>query len=364
MRRNDENRLRAELSDLFMLAEILDILEEHSIHEINRSELVGLLADEIFTRIGDRSYGGFLTSEQYQARLDARTGTHVGIGVTVQHHPHSIEILDVSTNSPAANSGLRVGDLITSIENRTVEGMANSERVALIRGEEGTYVNLTLDRGGETINARVRRARLQLAPPIVYSLAPDGITGIIRIRTFGDDRVRTQFNDALEYLTNSGAEQFIFDVRGNGGGSVGNVVAILRQLLPAGRIITLNYGNGTSQTHYVESDSGFDAPIVVLTDENSASASELFVAALRDNNIGTFIGTTTFGKGSVQRYFRLSNGSAIRTTVGMFYPPSGINFDGVGIIPDIEVQREGNINFNEINFEYDNQLIIALEYFR
>jgi len=210
---------------------------------------------------------------------------------------------------------------------------------------------------------QVRRARIALAPPIVSALAPDGVTGIIRIRTFADNRVREQFTAAFEYLTTAGAQQFIFDVRGNGGGSVGNVVYILRQLLPAGRIITLNYGNGSSQTHYVETDSGFDAPIVILTDASSASAAELFAAAFRDNNIGTSIGVTTFGKGSVQNYFVLSNGSAIRTTIGMFYPPSGVNFDGVGIIPDITVEREGSISLNEINFTSDNQLIFALEYF-
>ena len=329
------------------------------------------LFDEDMTKVEDGIYAGMMnglgdpytvyyTKEEYKALNEDTEGKYSGIGAVVSQNPNTkiITIVNVFDNSPAKESGLQVGDIIYKIDGEEVAGTDMDILVKTkIRGEEGTGFKMTVLRGDERKEVELELTRRSIEVQTVVGKMLDDNIGYIAVSQF-DAVTSDQFENSIEELKSQGMTKLIVDLRGNPGGLLDQVVSMLDYILPEGVVLYTEdkYGNGD----VYESDgiNELKIPMVVLVNENSASASEVFTATLRDFNWGTIVGKTTFGKGIVQNVLPLGDGTAVKITTQHYYPPSGYDLHKVGIKPDVEVDlNEGAV----IGSESDNQLSTAIE---
>ncbi len=332
------NPLRGYLTDSDSLSkyyEIQSLINRYFVEDISDSELSdGIALGAVYSL--DDKYSAYYTAEQYSAVLDNNEGLGAGIGVTVTEHPDTgnIYVINVSTGSPADIAGIKAGDSILSVDGKKVADIGFSDAVAAVQGEEGTKCKLTLLRDGKEITTEATRGRFVSTSVFSHMI---GTLGYIQITDFNTATV-AQFKDAVTAAQENGATGLIFDVRGNGGGTLDSVEKILDFLLPEGDVVSATYKNGKKEVLFTSDKNEIDLPMAVLCDDDTASASELFAAAIRDFGKGKLVGETTYGKGVMQRTFGLSDGSAVRLTIAYFNPPSGINFNGVGLEPDVSVE--------------------------
>jgi carboxyl-terminal processing protease len=231
--------------------------------------------------------------------------------------------------------------------------------VALIRGEEGTTVTITLQRDEEVLDVEVTRRQIDVET-VTYRMLEDNI-GYIQVDEF-DEVTANQFSTALDALTAQGMEALVVDIRNNPGGLLNVVVDMLDEILPEGIIVSVKDKNGVAQEYKSDAETRLNVPMAVLINGNSASASEILAGAIKDYEYGTLIGTTTFGKGIVQTIFPLEDGDAVKLTTAKYFTPNGNYIHGVGIDPDIELEYEYlNPDGTEYDVKYDNQIQKAVE---
>ena len=271
-----------------------------------------------------------------------------------------VTISKVYSGTPAEEAGLLQGDVIVSADGNDATSMEVSDLVQIIRGEEGTTVSLEIYREAtnKTFTVDVERRNVEL--PSVEGEMLDGGIGYIQIGEF-QTKTAEQFDEILSGLEQQDMKGLIVDVRSNPGGLLNSVVEILDRLLPEGTVVYTEdkYGNRQDFTSDAEC---VDYPIVVLCDENSASAAEIFSGAMQDYNYATLIGTTTYGKGIVQTIYPLSDGDALKVTTANYFTPNVNYIHGKGITPDIELEYEyGNPEGTVYEKQYDNQLQKAIE---
>lgn len=341
------------------IAEIDNKVRNNYIGKIDENYLNDSIARGILNGTGD-AYGQYYNAEEYKKLIDSNKGESVGIGVEVYKDPSGyIKIVDVYDNSPAKDSGVLVGDIIKKIEGNDVLDIGFDTAISLIAGEPNTKVNISVQREGEEKNISLTRRNITIESVVGKK---EGDVGYIRIKKF-NEKTPIQFINLVENLKVQGVKGFVFDVRNNGGGLVSSVSDILDYLLPEGDIVSAVYKDGTKDVLYRSDKEELNAPMVVLINGNTASAAELFAAALRDYNKAVLVGTTTFGKGVMQQTFTLSDGSAVRLTVAHYNPPKSGNYDGVGIKADFEVkltqEQESEVFINELN--QDLQYVKAVE---
>lgn len=289
----------------------------------------------------DDPYSVYYTPEELNELLEQTQGIYYGIGAYVgidatTNYPYISKVID---GTPAQAAGLLSGDLIYEVEGENVHGMDTDMVVAKIKGPEGTDVNITIARPDgaiyEYIEMTITRAKIN-NPTIAYEMLENGIA-YIQITGF-EDTTTDQFIEALATAKGSGMQGLIIDLRGNPGGNLSTVVEIAQQLLPEGLIVYTEDKNGYREEYTCDGKRQLDVPLVVLVDGDSASASEILAGAIKDYEIGTLVGTTTFGKGIVQRIMQLTDGSAIKLTISKYYTPDGYNIHGTGIEPDVVVE--------------------------
>lgn len=336
-----------------------------------RSMYIGEIDDELLATVilkayvygtGD-PYGEYLTAEEYAAFSQSMQGELYGIGVTVDMtDPAAYEIVLVLPDSPAERAGLKAGDFLIAADGTPFAEHTGEEVTEMIGGQLGTYVTLTVVRDGETFDMQVIREKVTTLS-VLSHLNSDGETpiGVIRILTF-DATTPEQCKTALNALSAEGVRHYVFDLRSNGGGSLDSVVATLDFLLPEGPIIHIT--DGEEEKEVISSDAAcFEADgYVVLTDENTASAAELFSCALRDYGLAQLVGTKTYGKGCMQTYLPLNDGGCLRVTFRYYDPPYSENYDGVGLTPDLIVEPdETTLNTHPLKIADadDNQLMAA-----
>ena len=337
------------------LEAIEDVIDEYYYKEedIHTDEMIEGMYAGMVASLGD-PYSVYYTAEEWEALMQDTEGIYYGIGAYVQ--------LDITTgfgkingvieNTPAQEAGLREDDIIYMIDGEIMQGYELSEIVARIKGEEGTTVHLTIYREGEEDYLEIDVVRKQIESPTVsYELFDNGV-GYIRITEF-DDVTVDQFAEALAVVKGSGASGLILDLRSNPGGSLSAVVDIARQILPEGLIVYTEDRAGKRVEYNCSGANEWKLPLVVLVNGNSASASEILAGAIKDYGIGTLVGTTTFGKGIVQRIIQLTDGTAIKLTVSAYYTPNGNNIHNIGIEPDIECEYDRDAYYDE---GIDNQL--------
>lgn len=322
----------------------------------------GLIQGYIYG-VGDR-YGEYMDAERVEEFNVDYGGESVGIGISVVYNSEHdlVEIISVVTDSPAAEAGIMPGDLIYKVGEKDAKELGYEGTINAMLGAEGTEAVFTLKREEQlTEYSLVRRVvKQENARGRMHS---DGITGIIKLEEF-DDATFPQFKALIEELTGKGAVRFVFDVRNNSGGELESILSILDTLLPEGPIIRIESKEGTEEVR--ESDAGcYTFPMAVLVNENTASAAELFAAALKDYEVATLVGKTTYGKGSMQSILPLIDGSALRITYRMYKPPFSDGYDGVGVKPDIDVDMADeykNVSIYKLTDTEDTQLVRAIEY--
>lgn len=324
--------------------------------EVDESELNDMMATGYIYGLGD-PYSAYLNEETYSSILYSNEGGTSGVGVTVVFDPEAsaIYVVRVSEESPAAQAGLQEKDRITAVDSVAVTQENYDQSVNNIRGESGTDVILTVLRDGETFDVTVTRG--DFTATSVYSRMI-GTVCLIEITDF-NTATTDQFKAALDEAVASGATGLIFDLRGNTGGLVDVTSDMLDMLLPKGEIGYAVY-NGGKRVSLAKSDAKeIDLPMAVLTDGDTASASEYFALALRDYEKAALIGEKTFGKGIMQSTMPLGDGSAVRVTVAKFYTKSGTEFHGVGLAPDREVKIDQSTSSRFLLDDSDEPVIQA-----
>lgn len=304
-------------------------------------------------------YSVYYTAEEWQSLMEETEGIYYGIGayLSLDSATGLAKISGVIAGTPAEEAGLRENDIIYKVDGENIQGLELSEIVSRVKGEEGTVVHLTIIREGETDYLEMDVTRRQIESPTVnYEMYDNGI-GYIQIREF-DDVTTDQFTEALAVIKGSDAEGLILDLRGNPGGSLPVVVDIARMILPEGMIVYTEDKYGERDEYTCDGKNELNIPLVVLVNGNSASASEILAGAIKDYGKGTLIGTTTFGKGIVQRVLPLTDGTALKLTISAYYTPKGNNIHGIGIEPDIECEFDADAYYDD---GVDNQLNRAIE---
>ena len=344
------------------LNEIDDIVSENYVNSTDPDRIADGMAMGYIAALDDK-WGAYMTADEYKETLQSMMGKNIGIGINIYQDIDTgyIYISYVMENTPAASSGLQRGDLICKVNGTDVNEMGYSEAVNSIRGKSGESVSFTVKRGESYIDFTIVR---QEYTDISVQSKMIGNIGYIKITDFNES-TPAQFISAVDLMKNQGAVGLIFDLRNNGGGTLASVEKMLDYILPEGVLVSAEYKNGVKEDLFKSDANCVDLPMAVLTNGNTASAAELFSAAVRDMNKGILIGEKTYGKGVMQQTYNLSDGSAIRITIAKFYPPSGVNFDGQGLEPNIPVTHTEDESkyFYKLEPENDSQVKAALDYF-
>jgi carboxyl-terminal processing protease len=297
----------------------------------------------LFASIGD-PYAYYRNAKEFEEYVGSLEGGNEFVGIGVLMNQDTLEILMVYPDSGAKEAGIMPHDIIIGVDGKTVETATNEELLDMVRGEVGSTVKVTVNRGGEIIEFTVTR-KVLTERSVLYDMSDEKV-GYIQITQFLKD-TPAQFKEAVDYCEEMGAVALVIDVRYNPGGLLNSVVDVIDYItpdLPTRRIASYTE-SGNEYVFYTDDGHSVDIPIAVICNSGTASAGELFTAAMRDYGEAkllktVIIGKTTYGKGVAQNSYTLYDKSGITYTIGYFNPPSDVNFDGVGVIPDVEVEEE------------------------
>ncbi len=339
------------------LDKINSVISQYYLYEdeIDTEALVEGIYAGYTASLGD-PYTTYYDEEATREFMKSISGEFGGIGATVSKKADEDEILisEVYEGSPAERAGLKEGDVLLKADGHQVSGRDLDTVVSWISGEPGTDVELRILRDGEEMDVTVTRDIIE-TQTVEYEMKEDGI-GYIRVEEF-DKVTYDQFKAALDDLEGQGMDSLIIDLRGNPGGQLTTVTDMLKLFLPEGVIVSTKDKYGNTDEITCDGDHEFKKPLAVLVDGNSASASEIFSAAIQDYGVGTIVGTQTYGKGVVQQTIDLGDGTCMKVTISEYYTPSGRSINGTGVTPDVEVEYE----YDEDEPERDNQLEKAVE---
>jgi len=348
------------------LQELETIIEKCYIDPVDTARIEDAAAEGMISALGDR-WSYYIPADEYAAFVEQNNNAYVGIGITIlaqEEGELGFEIMEVVSGGPAEEAGILVGDILVAAEGQRAAGMDTTTMRNIVRGEEGTFVSITVFRDGHEITMDVQRRTVQM---IVASgrMLTDSV-GLVTIENF-DSRCTDETIAAIEALQAQGAESLIFDVRNNPGGYAHELVDVLDYLLPEGDLFrTRDY---TGREDVDTSDKNYlDMPMVVLVNADSYSAAEFFAVALQEYGAATVVGEQTSGKGYFQQTFLLEDGSAVALSTGKYFTPKGISLEGVGITPDVEVMVDDEtyslIYYSQMPPEEDPQIQAALELLR
>ncbi len=354
------------------ITELAYYYSKYYVGDINVDDIVEGVAEGFVAYSGDK-YGQYHTAEEYKELTADYTGEFAGIGVSVTYNADylAIEVLNVLPDSPALEAGLLPNDLIIAVEGETVASLGYNEAVNRIRGAIGSAVTITVARGEnytERLDVTMIRRKVVEQTVTYKEIQTDFLIkplAYISVTSF-NNKTPEQFKIAVGDGISADAHGFIIDLRNNGGGTLSSVVEMLDYLLPEGPIVRIQYKDGR-ETVYESRATSQDIPIVLLVNGNTASAAELFTAALRDYGRGFVVGDKTYGKGTVQTIIPLVGGSALRLSTSMYAPPFSDNFEGVGITPDVSVSLADeykNTNIFNLEYENDTQLQAAVNMYK
>jgi carboxyl-terminal processing protease len=319
-----------------LLGEAIDEIRSTSVDPPSERELVrgaikGMV--EVVKKSGD-PYALFYPPGAYESLQELTTGRFSGIGVWLKEK-EGLEIVSVLPNTPALEAGIERGDVIVSIDGYAVDEMTSDEAVARIKGRSGTEVGLRIRRGEETLEFTITRAAIEL-PNLKVGRAGPGV-GYIRLFGFGRGAGK-QLRGEVRALVEGGATGIILDLRDNGGGLFAEGIEVAGTFIEDGDVVIYRQRDEDDVAYEAEGDAFEEIPLVVLVNEGTASASEIVAGALQDRDRAIIVGTTTYGKGSVQDIVPLLGSSAIKLTTAAYLTPDGRNINGRGIEPDVEVE--------------------------
>lgn len=308
-------------------------------------------------------YAAYYTEEELNSVQQSLEGSYKGIGVlmTQNYETNEIKVLRCYEGAPAENSGLMPDDILLKVNGQDTAEMSLNEVVAIIQQGEEDMISLTVAREGEKEPLTFSMEREKVEVPTVNAQMMEDEIGYIQITEF-DSVTVSQFSDALKKLEEEGMEKLIVDVRNNPGGMLTSVCEILDQMLPEGLMVYTEDKEGNRSEYSSDEEHQFTKPLAVLVNENSASASEIFAGAIQDYDLGTIVGTTTYGKGIVQTTYSLEDGSALKLTTAKYYTPGGNDIHEKGITPDVAVESDESVQTpGAAEKESDIQLEKAIE---
>lgn len=344
------------------LEELQMVIEDRYIGDLNVGVMEDVAAAAMVAATGDK-WSGYIPAGEYQDYIDRVSNSYVGVGMTILTlEEGGFQVTRVEPNGPAAEAGVEAGDVITGVDGENVVGMTATELSVLVKGPAGTYVALTFTRDGEEQTLVVERREIQTV--VAEGRMLENAVGLVTIHNF-DSRCYDETIGALEELLAQGAEKLIFDVRGNPGGYQKELVKILDYLLPEGELFRSEYYNGHVTVDKSDAKC-LEMPMAVLFNGDSYSAAEFFAAALEEYDAAVTVGQPTTGKGYFQTVIRLSDGSAVRLSVGKYTTPKGVSLaDAGGLQPQILVEVDDEtytaIAAGTLEPENDPQIQAALE---
>lgn len=342
-------------SQLLKIGRIESIISSNYTGEFDRTEMGDAMLEAMFDSLGD-PYSTYYTSDEYTTIEQQMTGTFSGIGIYMDMtDPENIVIKRVTEDGPAEEAGIEAGDILRKIDGTDVSGMEYKSLLELTTGEDGTEVEVTVERDGEEKTFTVKRGEVNLTTVSTADL--DGV-GYIYLRTFGKGSAE-EFEEAVEDLKDEGVTSLVIDLRYNGGGLLDTAVDILDYLLPEGKLGELVDAKGVISDYESDADA-IDLPFVVLVNGKSASASEFTAGNIQEMG-GTVIGTTTYGKGVAQNMSKFYDGSGYKLTVQEYFVGDGVKVNGIGITPDYVVDTDVDILTSAQSLSQDAQLQKALE---
>ncbi|MBC6937195.1 MAG: S41 family peptidase [Chloroflexi bacterium] len=337
--------------------QVYNLITTEYLEPVEPETLVNGAIQGMMNALGDQ-FSGYMNPEMYPLMNADLSGAVEGIGALVEtiEETGAIRIASVLEGSPAEAAGIQDGDIFIEVNGEDVTGLSQMELVIKVRGPAGTVVNLTMQRGDQLLEFSVTRARIEV-PNIEYKILDNNI-GYVKMRDFSAD-ARTKLDGALQALDVNQLDGLIFDLRGNPGGLLSTAIEIASAFIKDGTILIEDFGRGEERVFEASgSYIGVSVPLVLLVDEDSASASELVAGALQDRGRAKIIGETTFGKGTVQTWRELVNGGGVRLTIARWLTPNRSWIHDVGITPDIVVEWTPEVR-NDPN---DPQLKAALDY--
>ena len=348
------------MSTMAKIRQIEKTLDTYYVEDYDKELAEELMYTGLAAGVGD-PYTYYLSADSLAEQMEKNSGHFVGIGVEIYAGDDGyIVVSSVTPGGPAEAAGILAEDKITEVDGESITGKTAADVSALVKGEAGTDVTLTIFREstGEVLEKTVTRQDIQVKT-VSWRMMDDNIW-YIAITNFRENTY-SQFKEALDMLEAEGMEKLVLDLRNNTGGLVKSAHEIGEELLPEGIMVYTMDKDGNREDTLCD-DVYNDVPLVVLVNGNSASAAEILAGAIQDTGRGQLIGTTTFGKGLVQRLFTLPDGSGLNVTIQKYYTPNGTSIHGVGITPDYEVELpEEYAQQTNIPAEADTQLQKAVE---
>ena len=327
-----------EKSKKYSSLQVLDsYVRDNYFGDIDEKALSDGIMKGYISGIGDK-YSRYLTETEYLTEKNEDSGELVGLGLTLAEDESGyMRISEVLEDSPASDSGLAEDDIITNIDGIDIKEAGFDVGMDAMRGTEGSSITLTVRREGKTTDYVLVRRTIKVKTVDAEMLGNN--IGYIKVTGFKKN-TPDQFISALERLTANGAKSLIFDVRDNNGGLVPALEECLDPLLPEGVVATAEYNDGRSETIVYSDDSEIDMPMAVIVNENTASAAELFAAALKDSGKAVIVGSQTYGKGVMQVTNEMDDGGAVVLTVAEYKTTKSECYNGIGITPDVQVENE------------------------
>ena len=339
---------------------IKTVIDQFYLEEVDDAQLEEGVYAGMVKGLGD-PYSEYYTEQDFKDLMESSSGVYAGIGALMSQNMQTglISITRPFEDSPAQKAGLIAGDILVAVDGNELGDQTLSEIVSQIKGEPQTEVVLTVMRGNQTLDITVVRDFVEVTT-VEYKMLDEN-TGYIYILEF-DDVTTDQFKNAVETLQSEGMEDVVIDLRDNPGGNLSTVVDIMDYILPEGMIVYTEVKYGHREEFTSDAKNVLDMPMTVLTNGYSASASEIFAGAIKDYQWGTLVGTTTYGKGIVQRVFDLGDGTAVKLTISKYYTPNGNNIHDIGIEPDVKVELPAEVYEDGVlTQEEDVQLNTALD---
>ena len=341
-----------------------NLIEEKFIGECDIAAMEDAAAAAMIKATGDR-WSYYIPADQYAAYEEQMSNSYVGIGITIQAEEGKPGFLVIKVNQggPADQVGVLPGDIMVAVDGVDVREMNVDDTGALVKGEENTTVDITVERAGEELTLTVTRMLVQV--PVATAQMLEGNIGLITITNF-DKRCADETIAAMDSLLEQGAEKLIFDVRYNPGGYVHELVNVLDHILPEGDLFRSVDYRGNESVDSSDKNCIEDIPMAVLVNGDSYSAAEFFAAALREYDYALVVGEPTVGKGYFQQNYKLEDGSAVNLSVGKYFTPKGVSLAEVGgLVPDVLVEVDENtamaIYAGTLDSMEDPQILAAIE---
>ena len=336
-------------------------IEKNYFGEIDDSKMLESAIKGYVAGLNDE-YSEYITKEKMEEYMEDTTGKYVGIGIYIANNTktNQIVVLMPMKESPAEEAGIKSGDIITKIDGVAYTGEELNKASSALKSKEGTKAKIEILRDGETINLEVERRKIKVNH--IETEVLESQIGYMEISTF-DEGCYDEFKQKWEELKAKNITSLIIDLRNNGGGIVDEATNIADLMVEKDRTLLITASkNKEEHITKAKEEKNINIPIVVLVNENTASASEILTAAVRENNENVkIIGTTTYGKGVIQTIYKLTDGSGIKLTTNAYYTPNHNEINKVGIKPDIEVELPEEESFYSVKMENDTQLQKAIE---